>query len=223
MRLRKLNNNAATSFGFIIPMTVIITVGFAIMAIGAYTVGEINDSLEGSYPDNIATGSLSSTYWHNSTSNVTRNVTLTAPNTVEQLGGTASTFYILPNGSAIFYNLTVNEVIVNSSSTLNKNEGFNWTVSALISAGALSNSDSYINYQWDVNDTTSRIVITTSGTYYGFGDWRTINQNNTVFLLGNITDGFSDVVDVEVVVIIITALSMAIFTVMAIGSRRGYL
>ena len=52
---------------------------------------------------------------------------------------------------------------------------------------------------------------------------RTVNQNNTILLLGNITDGFSDVVDIEIVVIIITALSMAIFAIMAVGSRRGYL
>jgi len=49
---------------------------------------------------------------------------------------------------------------------------------------------------------------------------RTSNENKTVSLLGNITDGFSDVVDIEIVVIIITALSMAIFAVMAMGGRR---
>lgn len=52
---------------------------------------------------------------------------------------------------------------------------------------------------------------------------RTANENSTIFLLGNITDGFSDVVDIEIVVVIITALSMAIFAVMAVGTRRGYL
>jgi hypothetical protein len=50
---------------------------------------------------------------------------------------------------------------------------------------------------------------------------RTANENETVDLLGNITGGFSDVIDIEVVVIIITALSMAIFAVMAVGSRQG--
>jgi len=52
---------------------------------------------------------------------------------------------------------------------------------------------------------------------------RSANENSTISLLGNITDGFSDVVDIEIVVIIITALSMAIFAVMAVGSRRGFL
>ena len=52
---------------------------------------------------------------------------------------------------------------------------------------------------------------------------RTSNQNDTISLLGNVTDGFSDVVDIEIVVIIITELSMAIFAVMAVGSRRGFL
>ena len=49
---------------------------------------------------------------------------------------------------------------------------------------------------------------------------RTATQNKTVSLIGNITTGFSSVVDIEIVVIIITALSMAILSIMAVGSRR---
>jgi flagellar biosynthesis protein FlhB len=56
---------------------------------------------------------------------------------------------------------------------------------------------------------------------FGTATSRSANENDTVNLLGNITGGFSDVVDIEIVVIIITALSMAIFAVMAVGSRRG--
>ena len=46
-------------------------------------------------------------------------------------------------------------------------------------------------------------------------------ENKTLSLIGNVTDGFSDVVDIEIVVIIITALSMAILSIMAVGSRRA--
>ena len=46
-------------------------------------------------------------------------------------------------------------------------------------------------------------------------------ENKTLNLIGNVTDGFSDVVDIEIVVIIITALSMAILSIMAVGSRRA--
>jgi hypothetical protein len=49
---------------------------------------------------------------------------------------------------------------------------------------------------------------------------RSDNENKTISLLGNVTDGFESVVDIEIVVIIITALSMAILAVMAVGSRR---
>jgi len=98
-------------FTFIVPMTVVIVVGFAIMAVGSFIVGEITSTLEGTYADN-------------------------------------------------------------------KNHSGTWTN-------------------------------------------RTANEDKTVSLLGNITDGFSDVVDIEIVVIIITALSMAIFAVMAMGSRRA--
>jgi len=51
---------------------------------------------------------------------------------------------------------------------------------------------------------------------------RTATENSTVDLMGNITTGFSNIVDIEIVVIIITALSMAILAVMAIASRKGY-
>ena len=46
-------------------------------------------------------------------------------------------------------------------------------------------------------------------------------ENKTLSLIGNVTDGFSDVVDIEIVVIIITALSMAILSIMAVGSRQS--
>ena len=50
---------------------------------------------------------------------------------------------------------------------------------------------------------------------------RSDTENATIALLGNITEGFSDVVDIEIVVIIITALSMAILSIMAVGSKRA--
>ena len=46
-------------------------------------------------------------------------------------------------------------------------------------------------------------------------------EQKTINLMGNVTDGFSDVVDIEIVVIIITALSMAILSIMAVGSRQS--
>ena len=54
-----------------------------------------------------------------------------------------------------------------------------------------------------------------------FTGTKTDNEESTVALIGNITDGFSSVVDIEIVVIIITALSMAILSIMAVGSRRS--
>jgi len=54
----------------------------------------------------------------------------------------------------------------------------------------------------------------------GTWSYRNTNENATVDLIGNITEGFSDVVDIEIVVMIIVALSMAIFTVMALGTGR---
>ena len=56
---------------------------------------------------------------------------------------------------------------------------------------------------------------------FGAAAGRSENENSTVDLIGNITSGFSDVVDIEIVVIIITALSMAILAIMAVGSRQA--
>lgn len=56
---------------------------------------------------------------------------------------------------------------------------------------------------------------------FGTATSRSANENQTVNLMGNITDGFEDVVDIEIVVVIIAALSMAILAIMAIASRRG--
>ena len=57
---------------------------------------------------------------------------------------------------------------------------------------------------------------------FGTATGRTTTENSTVSLMGNITTGFANIVDIEIVVIIITALSMAILAVMAIASRKGY-
>ena len=46
-------------------------------------------------------------------------------------------------------------------------------------------------------------------------------EKSTIDLMGNVTDGFSSVVDIEIVVIIITALSMAILSIMAVGSKQS--
>lgn len=55
---------------------------------------------------------------------------------------------------------------------------------------------------------------------FGTATGRTSGENETVNLMGNITGGFGDVVDIEIVVIIITAISMAILAIMAIASRQ---
>jgi hypothetical protein len=55
---------------------------------------------------------------------------------------------------------------------------------------------------------------------FGTATSRSLNENETVNLMGNITTGFGDVVDIEIVVIIITAISMAILAIMAIATRR---
>lgn len=65
-------------------------------------------------------------------------------------------------------------------------------------------------------------IASTLETSLGAAATRTANENKTVNLMGNITDGFSDIVDIEIVVIIITALAMAIFSILAVGTRPQF-
>ena len=64
------------------------------------------------------------------------------------------------------------------------------------------------------------ITDTLEGTFPSATGDRSDNQNRTINVLGNITDGFADVVDIEIVVMIIVGLSMAIFAIIGIGTRR---
>lgn len=58
-------------FSFIVPMTLAIVVGFALLIAGAYVIGVLSSSLEASYPDNTSTW----TSGENETSNLMGNIT----------------------------------------------------------------------------------------------------------------------------------------------------
>lgn len=206
-------------FTFIIPLTITIVIGFSLLVIGSYITGEIGSALEDTYEDNTATGTVDDTYTHGGTTSSYRNVSL--PTTVDDLSGSRTNFYIQINGSHYtYYNLSVNGAKVNISSMLVPGIGYNVTLATLLSNGNVSTSNTSLNFSWDCNNSGNTIVITVNGVYYQSSDYRSTNENKTVTLIGDITDGFSDVIDVEVVVIIITVLSMALIAIMAIGSRR---
>ena len=207
-------------FTFIIPLTMAIVIGFSLLTIGAYIVGTIGSTLEATYPNNTASGSVDTTYTHSATTSSYRNITL--PTTANDLDGSLTNFYILANGTyPVYYNLSVNGNSVNDTSQLLAGSGWNVTLTTLIANGNVTTSDVYLNYSWDVNSSENTITIRYAGTYFVSSDYRTNNENATVVLIGDITTGFSSVVDIEIVVIIITALSMAILAIMAVGSRKA--
>jgi len=216
-----LNRNG---YSFIVPMTMAIVIGFALLVIGAYVVGTIGSALEDTYATNVKSGSVDTTYTHAATTDSYRNITLPAYSDASDLDSTLTNFYIIANGSyAIWYNLSVNGNSVNDTSQLlatGNHRGWNVTLATLIGDGDATNDDTYLNFSWDVNSSENTITVRYVGTYFVSSDFRSANENSTVFLLGNVTDGFSDVVDIEIVVIIITVLSMAIITIMAVGSRK---
>ncbi len=207
--MRSIKKNHRGSIQTIVPIALTIVLVFAMAYVGAYINGTIHVELTDTMPTNTKSGSMDSTYWHNATSNESRNVTLTC--NANQLSGTTTNFYILANGSfPIYYNLTVNGVAVNTTCQLTASNGYNWTLTALIAASAVAAGDRYLNYSWDVNSSESQITIRVYGTYYVDSDFRTSYQNVTFNTMGNISENFDSGLDIVQVVIIITILAAAI-------------
>lgn len=214
-------------YSFIVPMTIAIVVGFALLIIGAYVVGTLGSALEDTYATNVASGSADTTVWNNRTGQTTAYSTVvTLPIDATIFDNTQSRFYILANGSSIDYDLNVNGQMVNTSSNLTSTgteAGHNTTFAYLLSNGSINATDTTLNFQWNItgDDGSGQVSIRYYvASYHKSSDYRSSNENKTVYLLGNVTDGFSSVVDIEIVVIIITALSMAIISIMAVGSRQ---
>ena len=213
-------------FTFIIPLTMAIVVGFSLLVIGAYVVGSIGSALEDSYPTNVASGSADTTVFNNRTGTTTAySTSITLPTDVSNFNNAVSKFYIFENGTALDYDLNVNGQMVNTSSNLTTgdNAGWNTTFAYLLTNNSVNNTDRVINFQWNITSANGVGQVSIRyyvASYFVSGDYRSSGQNSTITLIGNVTDGFSDVVDIEVVVIIITVLTMALLAIMAIGSRR---
>ena len=208
-------------YAFIIPLTVAVVVGFSLLAIGAYVVGTLGSALEDSIDEtNTKSGSISLSYSDDGTVSGSHKLNLTGTNAGELNSG-VSAFYIYSGISAVDFSLTVNGKNVNRSDNISEGEGWNITWAYLISNISINSSDIVITFDYTVSTDTSSIDMTATGTYFVAGDYRSDNENKTVLLIGNITEGFSDVVDIEIVVIIITALSMAILSIMAVGSKQS--
>jgi len=211
-------------YSFIVPMTIAIVVGFALLIVGAYVVGTLGSALEDTYATNAASGSADTTVWNNRTGQTTAYSTaVTLPIDATIFNNDDSRFYIFANGSALDFDLNVNGQMVNTSQNVTTGAGFNVTFDYLLANSSINASDTTLNFQWNITGDDGSGIVSIRyyvASYYKSSDYRSSNENKTVYLLGNVTDGFSSVVDIEIVVIIITALSMAIISIMAIGSRK---
>ena len=104
---------------------------------------------------------ISLTYWHNQTTTTTyRNITL--PCQLGELDDTATEFAIKANGGNIVYNLTVNGVAIKSSQAVTDGNWDNATLSNIISGG-VDDSDTYINFTFNVSANTNIIKIVIYG------------------------------------------------------------
>ena len=211
-------------YSFIIPMTMAIVVGFALLVIGAYVVGTLGSTLEDTYETNVASGSADTTVWNNRTGQTTAySTSITLPIDVTIFDNDDSRWYIFANVSDLDFSLNVNGNEVNTSYNLSAGVGHNVTFEYLLDNSSVNATDTVINFQWNITSDDGRGQVSIRyyvASYHVASDFRSSNENKTVLLLGNVTDGFSDVVDIEIVVIIITALSMAIITIMAVGTRK---
>lgn len=98
------------------------------------------------------------TYYHNgTTSNYTRSVAL--PCNASELTGATTFFNITADGGNITYNLSVNGNACNTTSHMNGSETYSWTLTALIAADKVSNTDKYLNFTFGVNSSTNDIRI----------------------------------------------------------------
>lgn len=208
------------AFTFIIPLTIAVVIGFTLLTIGAYIVGTLGSALEDTYDQtNTQSGSISLLYEDDGTVAGSHKANLTGTN-VGELDTADSYFYIYAGISAVDFSLTVNGQNVNRSDNISEGEGWNLTYAYFITNSTVNSTDTVITFDYTVSTDTSEIDMVAVGSYFVAGDYRSDNENRTVLLIGNITEGFSDVVDVEIVVIIITALSMALIAIMAVGSRK---
>jgi len=212
--------NNRKGFTFIIPLTMAIVIGFALLAIGGYVVGTLGSTFEDLNPETTsASGSISLTYSDDGTVSGWHQMNLTGTNAGE-LTSSVNAFYIQCGASAVDFTLVVNNQDVNRSDNISEGEARNITWSYLLTNSSINSTDSVITFDYIVTTDDTTITLTATGNYYTSGDWRTDTSNKTILLIGNVTDGFADVVDIEIVVIIITALSMAIIAIMAVGSRK---
>jgi hypothetical protein len=214
-------------FSFIVPLTMAVVIGIALLVMGTFVVGEITSALEGTYPTNIHSGSVNNYYNHTDFAQWTtyyRNITLPSYCTAGDLQSTNTYFNVSANTSAnVRFNLTINDITAYTNKDVNGNSYIHTTLATFIANSSAANSNTTLNFAWAMNATAvSNVYIRVNGEYFTGSDYRSANENNSVSLLGNITDGFSDIVDIEIVVIIIAALSMAIFTILAVGTRPSF-
>ena len=137
---------------------------FAIVAL-IFALGSASATTWYTYREDLSVASgtvdISLTYWHNQTTTQTyRNITL--PCQLGNLNRTVSKFAIKANGGDITYNLTVNgQLIKDNVSVTNGNWG-NTTLSNIVSGG-VSQSDTYLNFTFNVSANTNIIKIVVYG------------------------------------------------------------
>ena len=210
------------AFTQIVQLVLAVVLCFAILFIGIYVNSEIDDALISDFPDNIATGSISTTsYYKNNTKPNTwyyYNVTLPAGCTIGNLNPKSTNISFINNQtdnaasrSKIQFKFDINGHHVNQT-VLNPGSGANITIQKLIANTNVSTTETTLNFGWAVNSSIGRIKMNylTSSDYYQDGEQRTDIQNTTYYRIQDISTNQDSTLDIVQVVVIITILAAAI-------------
>ena len=118
-------------------------------------------------------GDIDATFWYNGSLNISgaTAINLSLPCAISALDQTATEFTIYNTGTApannATYNLTVNGVAVITDSWCNVSVENTSTLASMVSAG-VTNTDNYLNFSFDCNQSTTIIGINITGSNVAF-------------------------------------------------------
>ena len=213
------------AFTQLLPLALAVVICFAVLFIGIFVNGEINDALTKDYATNEIARSISTTsYYYNSSKAGSggiwywRNISLPANCKVGNLDTKYTNISFINNQtdnaashSNVQFSFSINGNHVNQTNVA-PGAGANITLAKLISNTNISTTDNHINFGFSVNSSIGRIKINylTSSNYYAPGDMRTGIENTTYTRFGNIATNQDSTLDIVQVVIIISVLATAV-------------
>ena len=216
--LRKDDN--ALLFQILIAAGFAVVLVFAVINVGTFVNSTLADQLTQDYESNTLSGNIAIAHWDNETGSASHAFQLNLTTQADNLDLTNSYFYIRANATALEYNLTVNGNNVNRSDNISEGEGWNTTISYLITNSSINASDTTITFDWDINDFDDCdgdiVTITAYGNYSQSGDFRSNMENLTWNTMVNISGDYDSTIDIVGIATVVMAITLTLAAVVAI-------